>query len=80
MRPLDQPLSLFTLTFADDVDVGAGLDDGGLDEPRQAEAHQDIEHVGPHSVGHRHVAITVQIKVSTFLVFVNAWNDSSRIR
>lgn len=39
------------------IDVAAGMYDGGLDEPRQAEAHQDVEHVGTDGVGDRHVAI-----------------------
>lgn len=37
----------------------AGVYDGGLDEPRQPEAHQDIEHVGPDRVWHRHVAVAL---------------------
>lgn len=39
------------------VDVAAGMYDGGLDEPRQAEAHQDVEDVGADRVRYSHVSI-----------------------
>ena len=49
------------LTFMINVDMGPGVDDGSLDEPRQTEAHQDIKHVGSDSIGYRHVTVTVNV-------------------
>lgn len=45
------------LTLANDIDVTPRLNDGRLNEPRQAEAHEDVEHVGAHGVGHGHVPV-----------------------
>jgi hypothetical protein len=45
-------------TFAVDDDVSAGRDHGGLDEPGQAEADEDVEDVAADRVGDRHVAVT----------------------
>lgn len=38
--------------------MAAWVYDGGLYEPRQAEAHQNIEHVGSHCVWYCHVSIS----------------------
>ena len=47
------------LTLAADLDVAAGFNDGRLEEPREAEADEDVEDVAPDRVGHRHVAVTL---------------------
>ena len=48
-----------SLTLAADLDVAAGVDDGRLEEPGEAEADQDVEDVAPDRVGHRHVAVAL---------------------
>ena len=47
------------LTLAADLDVAAGFNDGRLEEPREAEADEDVEDVAPDRVGHRHVAVAL---------------------
>ena len=42
-----------------DSDSGAGTEDAGLEEPRQAETHQDVEHVAPDGVTDGHVPVTL---------------------
>jgi hypothetical protein len=37
------------------LDGGAGIDDGGLDEPGQPQAEQDVEYVAADGIAHRHV-------------------------
>ncbi len=37
------------------LDGGAGIDNGGLDEPGQAQAEQDVEYVAADGIAHRHV-------------------------
>ena len=41
---------------------GARLYDGGLDEPGDAEADQDVKHVAPDSVAHRHVPYLYELE------------------
>lgn len=48
------------ITFAVDVDVAARLDHGGLDEPRQSQADEDVEHVAAYSVGDSHVSVAYE--------------------
>jgi hypothetical protein len=43
------------LRFCNYLDGGAWIDDGGLDEPGQAEAKQDVEYVAADGIAHRHV-------------------------
>jgi hypothetical protein len=42
-------------SFCNYLDGGAWIDDGGLDEPGQAEAKQDVEYVAADGIAHRHV-------------------------
>ncbi len=46
------------MTFAVNDDVLSRRDHGGLDEPGQAEADQDVEDVAADGVGDGHVAVT----------------------
>ncbi len=43
------------LRFCNYLDGGAGIDDGGLDEPGQPQAKQDVEYVAADGIAHRHV-------------------------
>ena len=45
------------LTFAVHDDVSSGRDHGGLDEPGQSEADEDVEHVAADGIRHGHVAV-----------------------
>ena len=38
-------------------DVSSGRDHGGLDEPGQSEADEDVEHVAADGIRHGHVAV-----------------------
>lgn len=46
-------------TFAVNVHMAPGVDDGGLQEPRQSQANQDVEDVRADGIRHRHVSVTV---------------------
>ena len=48
-----------SLTLAPDFDVAAGFDDGGLEEPGEAETDEYVEHVAPDRVGHCHVTVAL---------------------
>ena len=47
-----------TLTLALDFDDATRINNSRLKEPGEAEADQDVKHVAPYRVGHRHVAVT----------------------
>ena len=42
-----------------DQDHAARLYDGSLDEPGQTQTHEDIKHIGPNSIAHCHVTMTL---------------------
>jgi hypothetical protein len=52
------PAFSLEMTFAVNDDVLSRRDHGGLDEPGQAEADQDVEDVAADGVGDGHVAVT----------------------